>query len=133
MGGLSKRQRSVEVNQHRHSVISRVSTTMGVKKTIWVEFPNKEENLSHLYQKHISGNCTNALIKTCAFSGSTPSSERGNRKVFSCRKTAVFFRKLKNSEQRPKNIRMGIWVNRFVGGTISRKSSTPGPNVKARV
>ena len=76
MGGLSKRQRSVEVNQHRHSVISRVSTTMGVKKTIWVEFPNKEENLSHLYQKHISGNCTNALIKTCAFSGSTPSSER---------------------------------------------------------
>ena len=46
MGGLSKRQRSVEVNQHRHSVISRVSTTMEVKKTIWVEFPNKEENLS---------------------------------------------------------------------------------------
>ena len=73
-------------------------------------------------------------VKTCASFGTKPFSERGNRKLSTCRKTAVFFRKLENSDKRPKNIRMGIWVkNRFSGGTISRKCSTPGSNVSTRV
>ena len=58
---------------------------------------------------------------------------KANRKLSTCRKTAVLFRKLENSDKRPKNIRMCIWVKNILsGGTISRKSSAPGSNVNAR-
>ena len=60
--------------------------------------------------------------------------KRGNRKLSTCWKTAVFPKKLENSDKRHKNIRIGIWfINRLSGGTISRKSSITGTNVNAWV
>ena len=108
------------------------------KRPFGKSFLNKKGNLSQhnlTSTKNIfSVDCTNVSVKTRASFGTKPFSERGNRKLSTCRKTAVFFRKLENSDKRPKNIRMSIWFeNRLSGGTISRKSSTPDSNVSARV
>ena len=104
------------------------------KRPFGKSFLNKEGNLSQhnliSTKNTFSGDRTNASVKTCAAFGTKPFSERGNRKLSTCRKTAVFFRKLENSGKRLKNVRMGIWVkNRLSGGTIS----TPGSNVNSRV
>ena len=108
------------------------------KKSFGKSFLNKKGNLSQhnltSTKNTFSGDCTNASVNSCASFGTKPFSERGNRKLSTCRKTEVFFRKLENSDKRPKNIRIGIWVENILsGGTISRKNSTPGSNVSARV
>ena len=98
------------------------------KRPFGKSFLNKEGNLSqHNFTSTkitFSGDCTNASVKTCASFGTKTFPKRGNRKLFTYRNTAVFSRKLENSDKRTKNIRMGIWVkNRLSGGTISRQSS----------
>ena len=108
------------------------------KRRFVKSFLNKKGNLSQhnltSTKNTFSGDCTNASVITCASFGTKPFSERGNRKISTCRKTAVSFRKLGNSDNRPKNIRIGIWVkNRLSAGTISRESSMPGSNDNARV
>ena len=142
MGGdlyHSQRRSSVEVNQHHHPNHLKGLNHHGSQKYHLVKsFLNKKGNLSQhnltSTKNTFSGDCTNASVKTCASFGNKPFSERGNRKLSTSWKTAAFFRKLENSGERLKNIRMGIWVkNRRSGGTISRKSSTPDSNVNARV
>ena len=98
---------------------------MEVKKTIWQEFPQQgnisQHNLTST-KDTFSGDCTDASVKTCASFDTKPFSERENRKLYTCLKTAL---KLENSDKRPKN--------RLSGRTISRKSSKPGSNVNAGV
>ena len=91
-------------------------------------FLDKEGNLfqHNLFstENKFLGDSTNASVKICVSFGNKPFSERGNRKLSTCRKTTVFFRKLKNSDKRPRNIRMGIWVK---NRNISKKEVQEEP------
>ena len=76
-------------------------------------FLSKEGNLfQHNFNssKTFFGDCTNASVKTSFGTKTYP--KRRNRKLSTCRKTAVFSRKLENSDKRSKNIRIGIWVKK---------------------
>jgi len=68
--------------------------------------------------------------KTSASHGTETISRKRNRKFSTCRKTAIFFRKLESTDKGSKNFRMGVWSkNRLHGGTISGKVSSSGTNV----
>ena len=99
---------------------------MEVKKTIWKEFPQQIRKPSqHKFtstKNTFSGDYTNASVKICASFGTKLFFERGNRKLSTCRKSAVVFRKLEYSGKESKNIRMGIWVkNRLSGGPFQER------------
>ena len=99
----------VEVNQHHH--------------------PNHFKGLNH------HGSPKDHLVKVSStkkeiFFNTTSRQQE----TFYLQEDCSIFQKIGNSDKRPKNIRMGIWLkNRLSGVTISRKSSTPGSSVNARV
>ena len=73
------------------------------KRPYGKSFLNKEGNLSqHNFTSTkitFFGDCTNASVKTWASFGTKPFPERGNKKLSTCRKTAIFSRKLEKSNK----------------------------------